>query len=161
MVQTFHQRILTMAFMLSLVWVLSSVQLTQAKTAESTKPQPFDQACTIHAKEPYRTPYDNTLLLAYGSISCKKSLTDAIQIGVTVQIQQFKNGEWVTIGYTHEIGGSADFTGGFDYWAQGSVPCSVSSPTHYRTIVTGQYRNASGWHDILSSDENDSWISCK
>lgn len=164
MVRTFRQRFLALALLMSTVWVLSDSQVTQAQTSESMQQQQSNQDCSIRATSPYRTSSKIApRVVAYGYISCKES-TGVQQIWVVAQLQQFTNGEWTLIAYHHEIGGGIDFILGFGNSASASVPCSVSSPTQYRTIVSGQYRNASGWHAIdtghTGSNVRDAWISC-
>lgn len=165
MVRIFHQHLLTIALLLSMVAIVSDIQVTQAKMSESIEQQQSNQNCSILATSPYRTlSRISPRIVAYGYISCKES-TGALQIWVVTQLQQFTNGEWVPVAYHHEIGGGVDFILGFGNSAYASVPCSVLSPAHYRTLVSGQYRNASGWHAIdtghTGSNVRDAWISCK
>lgn len=164
MVRIFHQRLLTMALLLSMVLMVSDIQVTQARTSGRVDLQQSNQDCSISATSPYRSLSKiSPRVIAYGYISCKES-TGARQIWVVTQLQQFTNGEWALIAYHHEIGGGIDFILGFGNSAMASVPCSVSSPTQYRTIVSGQYRNASGWHAIDTGhtglNVRDAWISC-
>lgn len=165
MIRIFRQHFLALALLLSTILMLSTIQVTQAKTSGSMKQQQPNQDCLINAISPYRT--DSKIaprIVAYGYISCKES-TGVQQIWAVTQLQQFTDGEWTLMAYHHEIGGGIDFILGFGNSAMASVPCSVSSPTQYRTIVSGQYRNASGWHMIdtahTGSNVRDAWIACK
>lgn len=161
MVRTFHQHRLAIALVLSMALALSGGQLAQAKISGGIKQQQPAQNCIIDAFMGDTSikimPHRSYRLVANGYISCEKS-TGAEEIWIIPELQQFTNGKWVSIGYNSSMMGGVSSLGGVAY---ASTPCSLSSPTHYRAIVTGRYRNASGWHDIPSHGESDAWISCK
>lgn len=155
MIRTFQRCRIAIALVLSMILALSVTPQTQSKTVHMKLLQLPQLDCSIDASPPSQDTSSQSIE-ASGGIDCG----NVEQILVTVQLQQFTNGQWINLAENSYIGSDA-----FSNRVGTSVKaaCSIKEKMRYRTSVTGQYKTGSGWHNLgfPSHKESDALIACE
>lgn len=99
-------------------------------------------------------PYlDGQYVSGLGTLSCQDSVKED---WLTVQLQQYKDGNWVTLKTENQISDAPLYN-----TLKVSALCPTKEQTLYRVYVTGQYRTDSEWQTLPTHAEKQNLLSCE